>query len=297
MSRRLTTEEFIIKAKAVHGDKYMYDKSVYIGSKIKITITCPHHGDFEQIASNHFNGRGCQYCGSKTKSMKKMLGTRKFISRSKSIHGDKYDYEITEYHGINSAVRINCKIHGEFNQRAGDHLKGHGCQECGKIALSLCQRSSVDYFIEKAMEVHGDKYDYSCVEYKHGKSKVAVTCRSHGIFYQMPHAHLSGQGCPSCAKTGFNPNSNGFVYFLHGDGLIKVGITNKISKRLAQLKSGTPFDFNLIARIKTTGNEAMRIERYYHKKYESAGLTGFDGATEWLRYSPELMSEIMKEAP
>lgn len=297
MPKRLTTEEFIAKAKAVHGEKYDYSRSIFTSSHSKVIIGCRLHGYFEQIANNHLNGRGCQCCGSKTKSMKKMLGTQEFIRRSKSIHGDRYDYEITEYNGVNSAVRINCKIHGEFSQNAGDHLKGHGCQKCGKIALSLCQRSSVDYFIEKAMEVHGDKYDYSHVQYKHGKSKVAIICRKHGVFYQMPHAHLSGQGCPSCAKTGFDPSKNAIVYFLFGDGIVKVGITNKIKQRLEQIKSSTPFDFNLIHKIKTDGVKAREIEKHYHKKYESAGLTGFDGATEWLRYSPELMDEIMSKAP
>lgn len=295
--RNLTTEEFIHRAKLMHGDKYIYDKSVCIGSHLKILIECPIHGYFEQIANNHLHGNGCKHCGSLTKGMKKRLSKTEFIIKSMFLHGDKYDYERTEYIGSHENVEITCRIHGAFHQKASNHLKGHGCQKCGKILLSEGQKSSLDYFIEKSIEAHGDKYDYKDVVYKHGKTKVAIACRKHGIFYQMPHAHLSGQGCPSCAKTGFNPNANGFVYFLHGDGFIKVGITNKISKRLAQLKSATPFDFHLIAKIKTTGTEAMRIEKYYHKKYESAGLTGFDGATEWLKYSPELMSEIMNKAP
>ena len=62
MMRKLTTEEFIAKAKAVHGDKYIYDKSVYVNSKEKIIITCPMHGDFEQMPSNHMYGFGCNYC-------------------------------------------------------------------------------------------------------------------------------------------------------------------------------------------------------------------------------------------
>ena len=49
------------------------------------------------------------------------------------------------------------------------------------------------------------------------------------------------------------------------------------------------------SKIKTTGEEAAAIEKYYHNKYESAGLYGFDGATEWLKYSTELMNEIMNE--
>ncbi|UPW42579.1 hypothetical protein BAHKABFF_00029 [Salmonella phage CF-SP1] len=292
--RKLTTEEFIIKAKAVHSDMYDYSKTIFNGSHSKLIINCQHHGYFEQIANNHLNGRGCKDCGIKTKIMKRMLSSSEFIAKSKCLHGNKYDYEITEYHGSNSIVRMTCKTHGEFKQRASDHLKGHGCQKCGKIALSEGQRSSIFYFIERACEIHGDKYDYSNVIYKHGKVKVAITCIEHGVFYQMPHAHLSGQGCPSCAKTGFDSNKCGYIYFLMSEYGIKVGITNTLQKRVNGLKSSTPFNFNLIHKIKTTGVEAQKIEKYFHKKYESAGLTGFDGATEWLNYSTELMKEIMK---
>ncbi|UVX30154.1 endonuclease [Klebsiella phage VLCpiS13c] len=112
-----------------------------------------------------------------------------------------------------------------------------------------------------------------------------------------PSNHLAGKGCSGCARYGFDYKMDGFVYFLMGDGVIKVGITNDIRQRISRLSRRTPFEFSLIAKIKTAGEEAAKIEKYYHRKYESAGLSGFDGATEWLEYSPELMNEIMNENP
>lgn len=53
-------------------------------------------------------------------------------------------------------------------------------------------------FIEKAVSVHGDEYDYSKVEYKNSKTKVCIVCPEHGEFFQTPAKHLSGQGCPKC---------------------------------------------------------------------------------------------------
>jgi hypothetical protein len=153
------------------------------------------------------------------------------------------------------------------------------------------------HLVSKAISIHGDKYGYKNVKYKNNHTPVTITCMKHGDFKQTPSAHTSGQGCPSCAARGFDRNRVSFVYFLMGDGSIKVGVTKDIKNRVRHLKVVTPFDFDLIHKIKTDGVKARKIEKHYHKKYESSGFKGFNGATEWLKYSPELMNEIMKEAP
>ena len=61
--RRLTKEEFIEKARQVHGDKYDYSKVEYKNNKTKICIVCPIHGEFWQRPNDHLNGRGCDKCG------------------------------------------------------------------------------------------------------------------------------------------------------------------------------------------------------------------------------------------
>ena len=62
-----------------------------------------------------------------------------------------------------------------------------------------------DEFIEKARKRHGDKYDYSQVDYVDSQTKVAIVCHEkdvlgneHGIFWQMPYSHLQGFRCPRC---------------------------------------------------------------------------------------------------
>ena len=59
---KLTTEEFIAKAKAVHGDKYDYSKVEYVNNKTKVIITCPLHGKFSQAPFNHLHGNECPKC-------------------------------------------------------------------------------------------------------------------------------------------------------------------------------------------------------------------------------------------
>lgn len=64
VSKQKNLESFITKAISIHGDKYDYSKSVYKSAKEKIVITCPLHGDFEQLVSGHLSGYGCKYCAS-----------------------------------------------------------------------------------------------------------------------------------------------------------------------------------------------------------------------------------------
>ena len=146
------------------------------------------------------------------------------------------------------------------------------------------------------MKTHGDRYDYSMVSYRDSQSKVAIECNEHGIFWQKPNNHIMGNGCPSCAISGFKPKNMAWVYFLMADGFVKVGVSNNIKQRMRQLRKSTPFEFIVFSSIKTNGKDALRIEKKYHDSYDSANLHGFNGATEWLKISQKLIDAICEEA-
>jgi len=183
-----TTKEFIEKAKLIHGDKYDYSKVEYTNAHTKISIICPIHGEFNQTPTNHLSGYKCFKCSGQGKT------TESFIEEIKKIHGDRYDYSKVEYKDWKTRITIICPIHGEFEQRASDHLSGSGCPRCGGTL-----QSNTEEFIEKAKLIHGDKYDYSKVEYKRNIIKVCIVCPIHGEFGQRPDKHLVGCGCPQCA--------------------------------------------------------------------------------------------------
>ena len=207
---RITTEEFINKAKKVHGDKYDYSKVEYKNNSTKICIICPIHGEFWQTPSSHLGGCGCPKC-----SGLERLDTQAFINRAKKVHGDKYDYSKVEYINMNRKVCIICPIHGEFWQTPVNHLKGKGCSKCVRPS---CDTNS---FIENAKKIHGDKYDYSKVVYNKSCVKVCIICPIHGEFWQTPNKHLSGCGCPKCA--GKNMTTEDFkkrCYEIHKDNII-----------------------------------------------------------------------------
>lgn len=192
------TEEFIEKARKVHGDKYDYSKVEYVNSKTKVKIICPVHGEFEQTPNSHLIGRGCRKCKSDEDAERSKIGTEKFIERSINVHGNKYDYSKVVYVNIETPVTIICPIHGEFLQRPLNHLQGYGCKICGEEKRRKKAFLTTEEFIEKARKIHGDRYDYSKVEYKNNKEKVCIICPVHGEFWQAPNTHLCNHGCPKC---------------------------------------------------------------------------------------------------
>lgn len=191
---KLSTEQFIEEAKIIHDSKYDYSLTEYINTKTKVKIICPVHGLFEQIPNDHLSGKGCRLCGYISRANKRRKSTKQFIEEAKQVHCDKYDYSLVEYNGNKTKVKIICPIHGVFEQKPNDHLSGKGCRLCsGNVKRTL------ERFLNLAKQVHGDKYDYSLVEYINDCTKVKIICKKHGIFEQTPNAHLSGKGCKFCS--------------------------------------------------------------------------------------------------
>ena len=201
-AKKLNKQQFIEKAREVQGDKYDYSKVEYINSKKKVCVICPEHGEFWQAPSSHLNGQGCPKCFSNKKRILYSFNKQQFIEKAKSIHGNKYDYSKINYVNANTKVCIICPEHGEFWQTPYVHnnLKC-GCPKCGRINASLGETMKVEDFINKAREVHGDKYDYSKVEYVKSKIPVRIICRKHGEFLQTPDAHIHGSGCQICSNS------------------------------------------------------------------------------------------------
>ena len=211
MGRKLSTEEFISKAKEIHGNKYNYSKTVFKKYRETIIITCPIHGDLEMFPQVHLRGSGCTYCviiqrhSNRASTSTEKLTLGKFIEKAKEVHGDKYDYSLVkDFKNSKAKVNIICPEHGIFSQQINKHLYcGRGCKECGNASRIEFFKDTLEDFLRKAKAVHGDTYDYSLVDYKGSKIPVEIVCKVHNkIFLQKPGAHInSGHGCPSCAHT------------------------------------------------------------------------------------------------
>lgn len=62
------------------------------------------------------------------------------------------------------------------------------------------KKLTTEQFIDKAVTIHGNMYDYSEVSYTNSQSKITVICLIHGRFYPAPNDHLKGTGCPICGR-------------------------------------------------------------------------------------------------
>ena len=200
MSSSLTQEDFIRKAKAMHGDKYDYSKVEYVNSSTKVCIICPKHGEFWQQAGSHLIGRGCPECSRIRTTERKRMTKEQFVEKAIELHGELYDYSKVEYNGNKIPVCIVCPTHGEFWQKPNVHLSGCKCPKCSNENKVKRVCNSKEWFIERATLVHGDKYDYSKTIFSGVNNPVLITCKKHGDFYQSGGTHLRGSGCPLCAK-------------------------------------------------------------------------------------------------
>lgn len=89
----------------------------------------------------------------------------------------------------------------------------------GLLMRSQPQDVKNQWYIQKFQEVHGDRYDYSKVEYKTTRDKIVIICKEHGEFLQTPNSHLNGRGCPQCSPQQQKPTSKCIEEFraIHGD--------------------------------------------------------------------------------
>lgn len=190
-------EKFLDKCKEVHGDKYDYSNVVFETSGDKIEIGCKIHGNFIQMMLKHLKGQGCPKCAMYIRKKRNTL--EHFITRSNEKHNNQYDYSKVELKTVQDKVAIICKKHGEFLQTPGSHMRGRGCPSCYEKLRGNSQKFNRGIFIERAKIIHGDKYDYSKVEYKNSQTKIIIICKKHGEFSQIPNSHLTGYGCQRCS--------------------------------------------------------------------------------------------------
>lgn len=192
------TLNFIEKARKIHGDKYNYSSVEYVNSKTPIIIICPIHGEFHQIPNTHLSGRNCFKCSGTPKKT-----TEQFIQESIKIHRNFFDYSKVEYKTAVIKVNITCPIHGVFQQTPNKHLSGKGCPYC--IGRGVTESE----FVKRAISKHGNRYDYSNLNFTFVSNPVNIGCHIHGVFSQTAARHLKGCGCPTCA--GKNKTLDTFI--------------------------------------------------------------------------------------
>lgn len=282
-----STESFIEKAKTIHKNKYNYDKTVWVNSVIKVTITCPVHGEFIQRPNNHLTGYGCNKCGLEASSKKQSKPLSTFIKTANIVHNNIYDYSNTKYQTSKKKVEIICPTHGSFYITPSNHIhktNPQGCPSCGKLKANTARKHTQKDIIRKFNSLN-TSYDYSKVKYLSFHSKVEIVCKIHGSFWQTPAHHLGGTKCPACTKYGFDPEKPAILYYLsiNNGEAYKIGITNRTVEaryKLSDISSITTIWYKEFDKgINAYQYEQAILKHFCDSRYTGPGLLA-NGNTE-----------------
>ena len=211
-----------------------------------------------------------------------------FIIAAEKTHGSRYDYSKVVYDGGHTKVSIICMQHGEFLQTPNKHCNvGRGCPRCGtQDAATLLNAKGRSSFSSRCIDVHGSTYDYSSTEYVNSSTKLAIRCKRHGVFWQLPGDHLSGHGCVHCANelrainlrrnyTAFydKPTMLYYVKIASGSGtLFKIGITTKTLQE--RFGADMPKITLVSRRFFSTGKLAFSIEQQILQEFSQYRYKG-----------------------
>lgn len=217
-----TTAQFIIEATEKWKDKYDYSITKYVKKETKIKYICKEHGEQEQKPYLHIKN-GCQFCAGRGISK---YTNETFIKKANEVHNNFYNYDKVDIKSINDKVIITCPVHGDFPQKASNHINiKNGCPKCnGGVSINN------EEYISKAILKHGNKFNYSLTEYSTAHNKINILCEKHGKFEQMAYTHLATTHCcPVCvAELTSSQAEKDIVSFIkeYYNGLIKTNDRN-----------------------------------------------------------------------
>lgn len=300
--RRLPQHEAIEAAKKRHAGFYTYERTVYVNSTTKFTVTCPVHGDFSIMPNGHIHsGKGCPSCANikrghrrdpaksarKTADAKIAKFSAKFIKEARAVHGDTYDYSRAVYTGQKAKLTIICPDHGPFEQAPDHHVqRANGCPECShhrskgeaslaKFMASLAEIEQRNRRIipPKELDIYVPSSALAieyCGEYWHASRSVEEEPE-----YRLRHIHKQQM----CEQAGIRLMTVYESEWLKRQGAIKRLIRNAMGKMRGRLMA-RKCDVEIVPII-----EALAFFEAYHPQ----GGAGW-GINYGLRYNGKLVA-------
>jgi hypothetical protein len=195
---RLEKKVAIERMSLAHGDKFDYGSFEFVDAKTPGRIKCQLHGHFWMSVLDHVRSKtGCPECSKEVQRERLRFSFEEVVRRARTVHGEMYEYPAQNYTNARIPMKIICHVHGAFEQSFDSHVhQMSGCPKCYGFT-----KKTNDEFVEAASAIHGDRYDYSEVEYVNNTTHVKIACVAHGIFWQKPIKHINARhGCPRCAE-------------------------------------------------------------------------------------------------
>ena len=208
------------------------------------------------------------------------MSQKSFMKKANLVHNNKYSYSKAVYTESRNKISITCPVHGEFKQLAADHLNGKGCRSCGNEVISKKLSSDIGRWKSQAVKIHGTVYNYDNACYVNSQTKIKILCQIHGEFLQSPYDHLTGSGCPACAKHGFDQTKPAYLYYLKittedNQVLYKIGITNRTVNERFQLNDLKKIEI-IKQKLYQKGQDALNWETKLKRTYKEYQYTGPD---------------------
>jgi hypothetical protein len=193
-----TLDSFLKKATKLPKIKFDYSKVVYVNSTTRVKVICLKNSHEVYLTPSHIlGGDGCRKCRGYYRTIEDIVE----LSREKFGNEKLFDFTGSVFTQMDHPITFKCPEGHIVNTSPAVHLcergKG-GCLECKNKNTSHRKAYTQDSWIEKAIILHENFYQYTRVKYIGSRNHVLITCPRHGDFNQTPESHLQGQGCPKC---------------------------------------------------------------------------------------------------
>ena len=300
--KAISKDIFYKEASEIHNNKYDYSLSEDFNDvHEQITIICPIHGEFRQIAYSHRKGSGCEECSYIQRGEVKRISFEEYVNRAEEKFGKRYRYLESSYTKISDDITYVCDTHGEVTQLAGTHLISRGCAKC----FVKIEQSSTQEFTQKAILKHNNFYTYDRTDYNKSNESIIIRCPFHGDFIQLPNTHLNGAGCKTCANIKSNIGYSNLAkedienskyikcsfYLLKFNTLdmeyYKIGMSTNLKERIRKLKGSHKASVELLYELESNLFDCAKYEGELLKKYKKYNKKGevpyrIEGSTECL---------------
>lgn len=190
-------------------------EKTYESVTVKADFSCPEHGRFSRIVADLLKSEyGCPTCGNEASVAAHRMSAKQFLEKARTIHGDEFEYDLSNWHSSTRKIRVKCKDHGWFEQMPYQHVNGkQKCMKCYRSVIAKAGEVPFSEFERRAREKHKWVYQYWPDNYRGVSYKVRITCGKHGDFWQTGSDHLDGHGCPSCGgRAGSKGETEVFNY-------------------------------------------------------------------------------------
>lgn len=269
-------------------------ESEYMGTDSIAVVECLLHGRFAGSYANFVHGKkGCSPCSrarrNDSKRVPKDVRETQALLRCEELNV-KFKGWVSEFKNSRSKIIVACSTHGDWQVTIGDFVvRKTACKSCARQVHASTRR----HRLMLKTQVEGYEFVGWVGEYNAHNSDVAIRCSTHGDWVTTYKGFIHGDTkCPECTNHGYNPSMPGYLYGLMSESgeYMKVGISNFFSERERSLAYRTPFKFSIHAAILfENGAFPPSLERFLHMEFASAGMQGFDGATEWVKVSSGLL--------